>query len=48
MLGRAFQVLTLAKNVDVNALPLAGFKFARQLDYSVASYERTKRGTSST
>jgi len=48
MLGRAFQVLTLAKNVDVNAPPLAGFKFARQLDYSVASYERMKRGTSST
>jgi SAM-dependent MidA family methyltransferase len=48
MLGRAFQVLTLAKNVDVNAPPLAGLKFARQLDYSVASYERMKRGTSST
>ena len=29
MLGRAFQVLALAKNVDVNAPPLAGFKFAR-------------------
>jgi SAM-dependent MidA family methyltransferase len=48
MLGRAFQVLTLAKNVDVNAPPLAGFKFARQLDYSVASYERMKHGISST
>jgi SAM-dependent MidA family methyltransferase len=29
MLGRAFQVLALAKNVDVNAPPLTGFKFAR-------------------
>ena len=29
MLGRAFQVLALAKNVDVEAPPLAGFKFAR-------------------
>ena len=28
MLGRAFQVLALAKNVDVGASPLAGFKFA--------------------
>ena len=48
MLGRAFQVLTLAKSVDVNTPPLAGFKFARQLDYSVASYERMKHGISST
>lgn len=31
MLGRAFQVLGLAKNVDVNQSPLAGFKFARQI-----------------
>src|SRR5262249_39886867 len=31
MLGRAFQVLALAKNVDIKAAPLAGFKFARQL-----------------
>jgi SAM-dependent MidA family methyltransferase len=31
MLGRAFQVLALAKNVGVEASPLAGFKFARQL-----------------
>jgi len=30
MLGRAFQVLALAKNVDAEAAPLAGFKFARQ------------------
>jgi SAM-dependent MidA family methyltransferase len=29
MLGRAFQVLTLAKNVDPEANRLAGFKFAR-------------------
>jgi len=29
MLGRAFQVLALAKNVEVEATPLAGFKFAR-------------------
>ena len=31
MLGRAFQVLALAKNVDPETEPLAGFKFARQL-----------------
>jgi SAM-dependent MidA family methyltransferase len=31
MLGRAFQVLALAKNVDAQTNPLAGFKFARQL-----------------
>jgi SAM-dependent MidA family methyltransferase len=30
MLGRAFQVLALAKNVDVEVPPLAGFKFARE------------------
>jgi SAM-dependent MidA family methyltransferase len=30
MLGRAFQVLALAKNVDLDALRLAGFKFARE------------------
>jgi SAM-dependent MidA family methyltransferase len=30
MLGRAFQVLALAKNVDPCALRLAGFKFARE------------------
>ena len=30
MLGRAFQVLALAKNVDPTAPPLAGFKFARE------------------
>jgi SAM-dependent MidA family methyltransferase len=29
MLGRAFQVLALAKKVDVEGSPLAGFKFAR-------------------
>jgi SAM-dependent MidA family methyltransferase len=29
MLGRAFQVLALTKNLDANAPPLAGFKFAR-------------------
>jgi len=29
ILGRAFQVLALAKKVDVEASPLAGFKFAR-------------------
>jgi SAM-dependent MidA family methyltransferase len=34
MLGRAFQVLALAKNVDVEAPPLAGFKFARRLEQS--------------
>jgi SAM-dependent MidA family methyltransferase len=31
MLGRSFQVLALAKNVDAGALRLAGFKFAREL-----------------
>jgi SAM-dependent MidA family methyltransferase len=30
MLGRAFQVLALAKNVGPDTNPLAGFKFARQ------------------
>ena len=30
MLGRSFQVLALAKNVDPGALRLAGFKFARE------------------
>jgi SAM-dependent MidA family methyltransferase len=30
MLGRAFQVLALAKDVDAETNPLAGFKFARQ------------------
>jgi SAM-dependent MidA family methyltransferase len=34
MLGRAFQVLALAKNVDPETNPLAGFKFARQLGQS--------------
>jgi hypothetical protein len=29
MLGRAFQVLALEKNVDPGAARLAGFKFAR-------------------
>jgi SAM-dependent MidA family methyltransferase len=31
MLGRAFQVLALEKNVGVGATRLAGFKFAREL-----------------
>jgi hypothetical protein len=30
MLGRAFQVLALAKNVDHESPRLAGFKFARE------------------
>jgi hypothetical protein len=30
MLGRAFQVLALDKNVDSGAPPLSGFKFARE------------------
>jgi SAM-dependent MidA family methyltransferase len=30
MLGRAFQVLAIAKNVDPGAPPLSGFKFARE------------------
>jgi len=34
MLGRAFQVLALAKDVNVEVPPLAGFEFARQLDQS--------------
>jgi SAM-dependent MidA family methyltransferase len=34
MLGRAFQVLALAKNVGPETNPLAGFKFARQSPYS--------------
>jgi SAM-dependent MidA family methyltransferase len=34
MLGRAFQVLALAKNVGPEMEPLAGFKFARQLGQS--------------
>ena len=34
ILGRAFQVLALAKNVGPETNPLAGFKFARQLDQS--------------
>jgi SAM-dependent MidA family methyltransferase len=31
MLGRAFEVLALAKNVDLDAPRLAGFRFAREL-----------------
>jgi SAM-dependent MidA family methyltransferase len=34
MLGRAFQVLALAKNVGPETNPLAGFKFGRQLRQS--------------
>jgi SAM-dependent MidA family methyltransferase len=34
MLGRAFQVLALARNVGPETNPLAGFKFARQLGQS--------------
>ena len=34
MLGRAFQVLALAKNVSPETSPLAGFKFARQFGQS--------------
>jgi SAM-dependent MidA family methyltransferase len=34
MLGRAFQVLVLAKNVGPDTNPLAGFKFAPQLGQS--------------
>ena len=34
MLGRAFQVLALAKNVDVEAPPLVGLKFARELNHN--------------
>jgi hypothetical protein len=31
MLGRAFQVLALQKNVDLDGPRLAGFKFAKSL-----------------
>ena len=34
MLGRAFHVLALTKNVESETTPLAGFKFARQLNQS--------------
>ncbi|HEY4256323.1 MAG TPA: SAM-dependent methyltransferase [Candidatus Udaeobacter sp.] len=36
MLGRAFQALALAKNVDLNVPPLAGFKFAGESDPALA------------
>lgn len=36
MLGRAFQALALSKNVDLNAPPLTGFKFAGEPDASLA------------
>jgi len=36
MLGRAFQVLALAKNVGFGALKLAGFKFAAEPDAALA------------
>jgi SAM-dependent MidA family methyltransferase len=36
MLGRAFQVLALAKNVDFAVLKLAGFKFAGEPDDALA------------
>ena len=35
MLGRSFQVLALAKNVDPDSPRLAGFKFARELRYAL-------------
>ena len=35
MLGRSFQVLALAKNVDPGALRLTGFKFARELRFAL-------------
>jgi SAM-dependent MidA family methyltransferase len=35
MLGRSFQVLALAKNVDPGALRLAGFKFAREQRFAL-------------
>jgi SAM-dependent MidA family methyltransferase len=47
MLGRAFQVLALAKNVDLRELQLAGFKFAREphsaLGLDRASLRRTRQ-----
>ena len=46
MLGRAFQVLALAKNLDVERNPLAGFKFAHQP--ANAAEETVKGGTSFT
>jgi SAM-dependent MidA family methyltransferase len=42
MLGRAFQVLALGKEVDLGGPPLSGFKFARdsKLQFPVCSRER--------
>ena len=37
MLGRAFQVLGLTKNIDPGAQPLLGFKFGRALRFSAES-----------
>ena len=38
MLGRAFQVLALEKNVDPGATRLAGFKFAREPRYLLSAH----------
>jgi SAM-dependent MidA family methyltransferase len=49
MLGRAFHVLALSKNVDSAALKPAGFKFAREprsvLRFSREHYVRITRST---
>ena len=39
MLGRAFQVLTLGKNVGAGATRLAGFKFAREVRSALSNSE---------
>jgi SAM-dependent MidA family methyltransferase len=39
MLGRAFQVLALEKNVDAGATRLAGFEFARELRSALSTSE---------
>jgi SAM-dependent MidA family methyltransferase len=35
MLGRAFQVLALGKNIDIRERPLSGFKFARKANVAL-------------
>jgi SAM-dependent MidA family methyltransferase len=43
MLGRAFEALALAKNVDPSAPPLAGFKFAGQPDTALRVNDSSPR-----
>ena len=42
MLGRAFQVVALAKNVGAEAAQLAGFKFARELPSALIVTDSTQ------